>query len=203
MAEKYGYARVSTKDQNEDRQLVALREAGIKDENIFIEKTSGKDFDRPKYRQVMKSLKSGDLLVVKSLDRLGRDYKQMQEEWRLITHEKGANIVVLDMPILDTRERQDLTSVLISDLFLQIVSYVSQTEREYIRQRQAEGIAAARARGVYIGGKKLKMPPEFDKLRKQWEGGEISIRKAAKKLGISHMTFKRHCLAAKKDEEKE
>ena len=147
----YGYIRVSTKEQNEERQLIAMREFGIPEENIVIEKQSGKDFERPGYKTLMKTLKAGDTFVIKSIDRLGRNYEEILEQWRIITKEKQVAIVVLDMPLLDTRQGRDLTGVLIADIVLQLLSYVAQTEREFNRQRQAEGIAAAKARGVHLG----------------------------------------------------
>ena len=147
----YGYIRVSTKEQNEDRQLIAMREFGIAYEDIIVDKQSGKDFDRPGYKKLMKKLKAGDTLVIKSIDRLGRNYDEILEQWRHITKEKHVGIVVLDMPLLDTRQGRDLTGVLIADIVLQLLSYVAQTEREFNRQRQAEGIAVAKARGVHFG----------------------------------------------------
>ena len=147
----YGYIRVSTKEQNTDRQMVALQACGIPPNRIYIDKQSGKDFDRPQYRRLLRRLKPNDALIVKSIDRLGRNYNEILEQWRLITKEKHADIVVLDMPLLDTRAHKDLTGTLIADIFLQLLSYVAQTEREFIRQRQAEGIAAAKARGVRFG----------------------------------------------------
>ena len=150
---EYGYVRVSTKEQNEDRQIVAMREFGIKEGNIILDKQSGKDFERPGYRRLVRRLKAGDTFVIKSIDRLGRNYDEILEQWRLLTKEKLVDIVVLDMPLLDTRQGRDLTGVLIADIVLQLLSYVAQTEREFNRQRQAEGIAAAKARGVHFGRK--------------------------------------------------
>ena len=148
----YGYVRVSTKDQNEDRQRIALAEFPVPEKNIFMDKLSGKDFNRPQYRRLMRKLRSGDCLVVKAIDRLGRNYEEILEQWRIITKEKGVDIVVLDMPLLDTRHTgRDLTGTFVADLVLQILSYVAQTERENIKQRQKEGIAAARLRGVQFG----------------------------------------------------
>ena len=166
------YVRVSTKEQNLDRQILALSEFGVPDKQIYREKLSGKDFERPVYKRLMKKLKPGDTLVIKSIDRLGRNYDEILEQWRIITKEKRANIVVLDMPLLDTRQGRDLTGTLIADLVLQLLSYVAQTEREYIRQRQAEGIAAAKARGVKFGRKALRRPDEYDAVKKAWMAGE-------------------------------
>ena len=186
---EYGYARVSTKEQNEQRQLIALREFGIADKRIFVDKQSGKDFERPKYRQLIKKLKPDDTLVIKSIDRLGRNYEEILDQWRIITKEKQAAIVVLDMPLLDTRKNRDLTGTLIADIVLQLLSYVAQTEREFIRQRQAEGIAAAKARGVQFGRKPMERPAEYEAVKQLWQEGNLSARTAAKKLGISHRTF--------------
>ena len=155
---EYGYARVSTKEQNELRQLIALREFGLTDRAIFVDKQSGKDFDRRSYQRLLRKLKDGDTLVIKSIDRLGRNYEEILEQWRIITKEKSAAIVVLDMPLLDTRRNRDLTGTLIADIVLQLLSYVAQTEREFIHQRQAEGIAAAKARGVKFGRPRKALP---------------------------------------------
>lgn len=185
----YGYVRVSTKEQNEDRQLVAMREFGVPEKDILIEKQSGKDFDRPNYQRLLRKLKPGDTLVIKSIDRLGRNYEEILEQWRLITKKKEAAIVVLDMPLLDTRQGRDLTGTLIADIVLQLLSYVAQTEREFIRQRQAEGIAAAKARGVKFGRSPMTLPQAFDAIFAQWKSGSISGRKAADILGVSNHTF--------------
>jgi len=186
----YGYVRVSTKDQNEDRQLLALLECGVKEENILIDKQSGKDFNRPNYQKLMRKMKPGDTLYVKSIDRLGRDYEEIMNQWRIITKELQVFIVVLDIPLLDTRQKErDLTGVFIADLVLQILSYVAQTEREFTRQRQAEGIAVARAKGIRLGRPPKERPAEFEWLCEAWHNGEISSRFAAKKLNISHRTF--------------
>jgi DNA invertase Pin-like site-specific DNA recombinase len=190
MAQIYGYVRVSTKDQNEDRQLTAMRNFGVSDGNIFSDKQSGKDFQRPAYRRMLKKLKPGDTLVIKSIDRLGRDYREILEQWRMITKEKQTAVVVLDIPLLDTRQKdRDLTGTLIADLVLQILSYVAQTEREYIRQRQAEGIAAAKARGVRFGRPPKEQPALFEEVRHAWERKDISAREAARQLGVDCMTF--------------
>ncbi len=191
----YGYIRVSSKDQNEARQLAALAEYNIPPGNLFIEKQSGKDFDRPKYRRLMKKLKAGDLLIVKSIDRLGRDYDEILEQWRIITKERGADILIVDMPLLDTRtEGRDLTGTFIADLVLQILSYVAEVERGNIRQRQAEGIAAAKARGVQFGAPKKPLPEGFTEAKEAWRGGVLSLREAAQSTGMSHMTFYRRCM---------
>lgn len=149
----YGYVRVSTKEQNEDRQMIAMRNFGIANSSIILDKQSGKDFERPGYQRLIQKLKTGDTLVIKSIDRLGRDYEEILEQWRLLTREKQVDIVVLDMPLLDTRQGRDLTGVLIADILLQLLSYVAQTEREFNRQRRAEGIAAAKAKGIHFGRK--------------------------------------------------
>lgn len=191
MGMTYGYVRVSTKEQNEARQLIALREFEVSQELIFMDKQSGKDFDRQQYQRLMRKLKQGDTLVVKSIDRLGRDYNEILEQWRFITKEKGAAIVVLDMPLLDTRQGKDLTGMLIADIVLQLLSYVAQTEREAIRSRQAEGIAAAKSRGVVLGRKPIPKPVNFSDLARSYRDGELSAREAARKIGVSHSTFLR------------
>ena len=185
----YGYVRVSTKEQNLDRQILALREFGIPDRFICPEKQSGKDFERPVYKRLVKKLKPGDTLVIKSIDRLGRNYDEILEQWRIITKEKRADIVVLDMPLLDTRQGRDLTGTLIADIVLQLLSYVAQTEREYIRQRQAEGIAAARAKGKHLGRRPKEKPENYPAVFVRWRNGELSARKAAQELGVNHKTF--------------
>ena len=187
----YGYIRVSSVDQNEDRQLVALHGKGVADKNIFMDKQSGKDFERPQYKRMVKKLKPGDLLYVLSIDRLGRDYGEIQQQWRLLTKEKRVDICVLDMPLLDTRQSRDLTGTLIADIVLQLLSYVAQTEREFIRQRQAEGIAAAKARGVQFGRRPSPKPAEFPEWKERWSRGEVSACQAAKALKITHRTFLR------------
>lgn len=190
---EYGYIRVSSKEQNEERQRIAMREYGILDENIFFDRQSGKNFQRAEYRNLFCKLKQGDVLVVKSIDRLGRNYEEIQNQWRRITREKGVAIVVLDMPLLNTSHQRDLTQTLISDIVLQLLSYVAQTEREMIRQRQAEGIAAAKARGVRFGNRAKERTKEYERLKKEYLEGRISCRAAAKSLGISHTTFWRWC----------
>ncbi len=197
---EYGYARVSTREQNEERQLIALREFGLNDGQIILDKQSGKDFDRRGYRRLLRKLKDGDTLVIKSIDRLGRNYEEILEQWRVITKEKKAAIVVLDMPLLDTRKSRDLTGTLIADIVLQLLSYVAQTEREFIRQRQAEGIAAAKAQGVKFGRPRKALPEGFSEVKARWERGELSARAAGRLLGISHRSF---LLWVQDDERKE
>ena len=187
----YGYVRVSTCEQNEARQLAAMREFGVAEENIVTERLSGKDFNRPLYQDLVKKLQTEDVLVVKSIDRLGRNYDEILEQWAYITKERKAAIVVLDMPLLDTRQGRDLTGTLIADIVLQLLSYVAQTERENIRQRQAEGIAAAKARGVRFGRERLAPPPGFRKMARLWREGSISASAAAEKLDMSRDTFLR------------
>lgn len=190
MSEMYGYVRVSAKDQCEERQLLAMREFGVPEERVFVDKLSGKDFERPQYQRLLRRLRSGDLLVIKAIDRLGRSYGEIQEQWRLITKEKRADIVVLDMPLLDTRQKpSDLTGTFIADLVLQILCYVAQVERENIRQRQAEGIAAARARGVKFGRERKQVPEKFEELWGKFCRKEITARAAAAELGVAHSTF--------------
>ena len=164
----YGYVRVSTKEQNELRQLIALRDFGIEDKHIYIDKQSGKDFVRTNYRKLIRKIKNGDTIVIKSIDRLGRNYDEILEQWRIITKEKQVAIVVLDMPLLNTKQNRDLTGTLIADIVLQLLSYVAQTEREFIRQRQAEGIAAAKQQGVKFGRRPKAKPPEYENLKKLW-----------------------------------
>ena len=197
---EYGYARVSTREQNEERQLIALREFGLNDGQIILDKQSGKDFDRRGYRRLLRKLKDGDTFVIKSIDRLGRNYEEILEQWRVITKEKKAAIVVLDMPLLDTRKSRDLTGTLIADIILQLLSYVAQTEREFIRQRQAEGIAAAKAQGVKFGRPRKALPEGFSEVKARWERGELSARAAGRLLGISHRSF---LLWVQDDERKE
>ncbi len=186
---EYGYARVSTREQNEERQMIALREFGLTEEQIILDKRSGKDFERIGYRRLLRKLRDGDTLIIKSIDRLGRNYTEILEQWRIITEKKGAAIVVLDMPLLDTRKSRDLTGRLIADIVLQLLSYVAQTEREFIRQRQAEGIAAAKARGIKFGRPKKSRPDRFEEMKLRWERGELSARAAGRLLHITHQTF--------------
>lgn len=185
----YGYARVSAKDQNEARQLIALKAFGICQKHIFLDRQSGKDFRRPQYQRLMKRLKQGDTIVVKSIDRLGRNYDEIIEQWRILTKERQVDIVVLDMPILDTRQGKDLIGTLIADIVLQLLSYVAQTEREFIHQRQAEGIAAAKARGDRFGRPAKPIPPEASVLISQWKSGCLTAAAASRQLGVSRKTF--------------
>ena len=187
----YGYIRVSTPEQNEERQIEALKSFGVEEKNIFTDKISGKNFNRTAYQKLLKKIKPGDTLVVKSIDRLGRNYFEIPQQWKIITQDKGANIVVLDMPILDTRRHQDLLGNFISDLVLQILSYVAQTERDFMRERQAEGIRIAKNKGVKFGRKPKERTPIFFELKDRWKRGEISARKAAKTLQIDPKTFLR------------
>ena len=185
----YGYARVSTQNQHEDRQLAAMREYGVATSRIIVEKQSGKDFDRPGYQNLLRQLRAGDTLVIKSLDRLGRSYTEIQEQWRVITKERGAAVVVLDMPLLNTREHTELVGQLISDLVLQLLSFVAQTERESIRERQREGIEAAKARGVRFGRPRAELPEGFEETVAAWRRCEFTAQEAARQLGISRGTF--------------
>ena len=187
----YGYARVSTRAQKEDRQLVALQEFGVAAGRIVVEKQSGKDFDRPLYQKLVRGLRPGDVLVVKSIDRLGRSYADILEQWTCLTKKRRAAIVVLDMPLLDTREGRDLTGTLVADIVLQLLSYVAQTEREFIHQRQAEGIAAALEKGVHFGPERIPMPEEFEELAEDWWNGYVTATDAGKLLGVSRKTFTR------------
>lgn len=186
---EYGYARVSSKEQNEQRQITALRELGIELRDIYVDKQSGRDFNRENYRRLMERMKTGDVLFVKSIDRLGRNYVEILEEWRIITKDMGCDIVVLDMPLLDTRDSKDLTGTLIADIVLQLLSYVAETERDFIKQRQAEGIAAAKARGVKFGRTAIRKPDNYSEVRGLYKEGKISVRKAGEMLGVSHTTF--------------
>lgn len=185
MSKIYGYVRVSSKEQNEVRQRLAMLNFGVEEKNIFSDRQSGKDFARPGYRELMRILIEDDVLVIKSIDRLGRNYTEILDQWRLITKEKGADIVVLDMPLLDTRKSRDLTGSLISDIVLQLLSYVAETEREFIRQRQAEGIAAARQKGIHLGRPERPLPPEFYPLYEKLERQEISLTEMAEQMEIS------------------
>jgi len=191
---KYGYVRVSSKDQNLNRQLDGLIGYGIDKEDIYIDKMSGKNFERPNYRKMISHVKKGDTIVILSIDRLGRNYDEILEQWRLITKEKQVDVEVMDMPLLNTNyEKEGLTGVFISDLVLQILAYVAETERSFIKQRQAEGIAAAKARGIRFGMKKKDMPEEFDYYFELWKQGRITIRYAAEQIGVSYSTFYRRC----------
>lgn len=187
----YGYVRVSSTDQNEERQLVALREKGVDVNNIFIDKQSGKDFDRPQYKKMVQKLKSGDLLYILSIDRLGRNYEEIQRQWIVLTKEKGIDICVIDMPLLDTRQGKDLMGTFIADLVLQILSFVAQNERENIRKRQEEGIAAAKAKGVKFGRPEKQAPADFAKLVANWEKKKTSLSEILEQCNMSAATFYR------------
>ena len=186
----YGYIRVSTRKQNEDRQILALKELSIPAKNLFIDKQSGKDFERPQYRKMVRKLKKDDLLYIKSIDRLGRNYSEILEQWRILIKEKGIDIVVLDMPLLDTRRGKDLMGTFLSDIVLQVLSFVAENERTNIRQRQAEGIAAAKARGVRFGRPPKPLPENFHHLYQQWKNGKITGTAAAKLCGMPLCTFR-------------
>ena len=188
----YGYVRVSSKDQCEDRQMLALRNHGVADRLIYVDKESGKDFNRPAYTKLIRSIHEGDTLVIKSIDRLGRNYEEIQEQWRIITKVKQADIHVLDMPLLSTTDTgKDLTDKFIADLVLQILSYVAQTERESIKERQREGIEAAKLRGVRFGRPRKEIPEDFSEIKALYETGKYTSRQAAAKLGVSQDTFLR------------
>lgn len=191
MGNVYGYVRVSTKDQNEDRQLIALQEMSIPEKNIFVDKQSGKDFKRPMYKRMLRKIKKDDLLYVKSIDRLGRNYAEILEQWRILTKEKGIDIVVLDMPLLDTRRGKDLMGTFLSDIVLQVLSFVAENERTNIRQRQAEGIAAAKMRGVRFGRPEKSVPENFEEIVKEWEQRKITIKEVVEKCNMSEATFYR------------
>ncbi len=186
----YGYIRVSSRDQNEDRQLIALKEVGISKENIYLDKQSGKDFNRPQYKKLLRKMKKDDLLYIKSIDRLGRNYAEILQQWRLLTKEKGIDIVVLDMPMLDTRRGKDLMGTFLSDIVLQVLSFVAENERANIRQRQAEGIAAAKAKGIRFGRPPQTLPENFFAVYQQWIHGQISGTAAAKECNMPLSTFR-------------
>ena len=187
----YGYVRVSSADQNEDRQMLAMSELEITPRHIFKDRLSGKDFNRPAYRSLLRKLKPGDLLYIKSIDRLGRNYDEIQNQWRVLTKEKGIDIAIIDMPLLDTRNGKDLMKTFLADIVLQILSFVAQNERELIRKRQAEGIAAARARGAHLGRPVKKPPENFAALVRQRERGKLSIREFVSKTGLKESTLYR------------
>ena len=190
MAKKiYGYIRVSSIDQNEGRQLIAMREKGVPEKNLYIDKQSGKDFERPKYKKLVGRLRQGDLLYVLSIDRLGRNYEDIQEQWRILTKEKGTDICVIDMPLLDTRNGKDLMGTFVADLVLQILSFVAQNERENIRRRQAEGIAAAKARGVKFGRPIRPLPNNFYEIHRAWRNKKMTLQQAANACGMPIGTF--------------
>ena len=185
----YGYMRVSSKEQNEDRQRIALLEMGVQEKNIYMDKQSGKDFERKQYKKLLRKLDENSVLFIKSIDRLGRNYSDLNEQWRIITKEKKADIVVIDMPILDTRREKNLLGTFISDIVLALLSYVAENERINIKQRQAEGIAAAKARGVKFGRPPLPIPDNFYQMHKEWRAGKITIDEAAKACGMCAKTF--------------
>lgn len=185
----FGYVRVSTKEQNEDRQMIAMRQAGVPEGNVFTDKQSGKDFERPAYRRLVRRLRPGDLVYIKSIDRLGRNYGEIQQQWRIITKERGADIFVIDMPLLDTRRGKDLLGTFISDLVLQLLSFVAENERVNIRQRQAEGIAAAKARGVRFGRPPKPLPQNYAATVREWQQGKLTGSAAAKACGMPLSTF--------------
>ena len=185
----YGYIRVSTREQNEDRQLIALREMAVPEANLFIDKQSGKDFDRPQYQKLLRKLKKDDLLYIKSIDRLGRNYEEILKQWRILTKETGIDIVVLDMPLLDTRRGKDLMGTFLSDIVLQVLSFVAENERANIRQRQAEGIAAAKARGVQFGRKPIPLPDNFYEVHRAWRSKKLTLKQAASACNMPVGTF--------------
>lgn len=191
MGKVYGYVRVSSTDQNEDRQIIALREVKVDDENIYMDKQSGKDFERPQYKRMIKKLKPGDLLYILSIDRLGRNYEEIQRQWRVLTKDVGVDICVIDMPLLDTRNGKDLMGTFIADLVLQILSFVAQNERENIKKRQAEGIAAAKAKGVRFGRPEKDIPDDFEKIVKEWEQKRLPFTEVLKLCNMSEATFYR------------
>ena len=185
----YGYVRVSSRDQNEERQLIALSEVGVPSKNIYLDKQSGKDFNRPQYKKLLRKLKRDDLLYVKSIDRLGRNYEEILQQWRVLTKEKGVDIVVLDMPLLDTRRGKDLMGTFLSDIVLQVLSFVAENERSNIRQRQAEGIAAAKAKGIKFGRPPLPLPENFYAVHKAWRSKKITLKEAASACNMPVGTF--------------
>ena len=187
----YGYVRVSSTDQNEDRQMIALHQIGVEDKHIFIDKQSGKDFERPQYKKMVKKMRQGDLLYVLSIDRLGRNYDEIQHQWKILTKEIGIDVCVIDMPLLDTRQSKDLLGTFVADLVLQVLSFAAHNERDNIRKRQAEGIAAAKARGVHMGRPVVEAPPDFEDIVKAWEKKKITMEEAMKRCGMSETTFYR------------
>lgn len=189
MGKIYGYVRVSSKEQNEDRQIISMRDMQVPEKNIYIDKQSGKDFERPQYKKLLKKVKQDDLIYIKSIDRLGRNYAEVMEQWRIITKEKHVDLYVIDMPILDTRREKNLLGTFISDLVLSLLSYVAENERNNIRQRQAEGIAAAKARGVKFGRPPKPLPDNFDVVYNEWKKKKISIAEAAEKCDMAQTTF--------------
>ena len=186
----YGYVRVSAKDQNEDRQIIAMREVGVSEKNIYMDKQSGKDFKRKQYKRLVRKMKKDDLLYIKSIDRLGRNYEEIIKQWRYLTKEKRIDIIVLDMPLLDTRRGKDLMGTFLSDIVLQVLSFVAENERSNIRQRQAEGIAAAKARGVKFGRPPKPLPENFHTVYQRWKNGKITVTKAAEECNMPITTFR-------------
>ena len=199
--EIYGYIRVSTREQNEDRQLIAMKAVNVPPENIFMDKQSGKDFNRPNYKKLLRKLRRDDVLYIKSIDRLGRNYEEIQQQWRLITKDKGVDICVIDMPLLDTRRGKDLVGTFLSDIVLQVLSFVAENERSSIRQRQAEGIAAAKARGVKFGRPSDPLPESFLSIYRDWADDKISGTAAAKACGMPLSTFRYKAEILKKSSE--
>ncbi len=198
MSRMYGYARVSTREQKEDRQMIALAGVQVPRRNIYMDKQSGKDFERPRYQQMLKRLKEDDLLYIKSIDRLGRNYEEILEQWRGLTREKKVDIVVLDMPLLDTRRGKDLMGTFLSDIVLQVLSFVAENERKNIRERQKEGIDAAKQRGVQFGRPQNPLPDNFEQAYRNWQSGKITVREAAERCGMSTTTFYRKGVERKK-----
>ena len=189
MGKTYGYCRVSSRDQNEDRQLITMKEMNVPERNVFVDKQSGKDFNRPQYKRLVRRIKAGDVLYIKSIDRLGRNYKEIQEQWKIITKDKGTDIVVVDMPLLDTRREKNLLGTFISDMVLALLSYVAENERVNIRQRQAEGIVAAKKRGVRFGRPPKPLPDNFYDVYQRWKMKKITINQAAADCGMPRSTF--------------
>lgn len=201
MSKKYGYIRVSAKDQNEERQLIAMKELDVNLDRIFMDKQSGKDFQRPQYKKMVRGLRKNDLIYIKSIDRLGRNYSEILEQWRILTKERGVDIVVLEMPLLDTRRGKDLMGTFLSDIVLQVLSFVAENERSNIKQRQAEGIAAAKARGVQFGRPKIEMPDNFMQLVSQWENKKIRLSYVLEVCRISKSTFYRRLNQCRQNDE--
>ena len=185
----YGYVRVSTREQNEDRQIIALREVGVTEKQLYIDKQSGKDFNRPQYKRLLRKMEKDDLLYIKSIDRLGRNYEEILQQWRMLTKEKGIDIVVLDMPLLDTRRGKDLMGTFLSDIVLQVLSFVAENERTNIKQRQAEGIAAAKSKGIKFGRPPLPLPDNFYDIHKEWRAKKITLKEAASACNMPVGTF--------------
>jgi DNA invertase Pin-like site-specific DNA recombinase len=195
MGKMFGYMRVSSAEQNESRQMIALKNIGIDESNIFLDKMSGKNFNRPKYKELMDSISDGDVLYITSIDRLGRNYEDIQDQWRVITKEKKCDIIVLDMPLLDTRRDKNLLGTFIADLVLQVLSFVAQNERENIRKRQAEGIAVAKMKGVRFGPAPMDIPENFSEVCSAWYNGCMTVTDAAIKTGMARSTFRKKARA--------